>query len=162
MSGIQLVAQSSTRIELTLQATQTRSAAKARALYQPSKAAMQAMSVIGASTKLSKDQKRTLTRMIAMVDEYAGGNPKLMRSIVGIANLMAMKSTKNYAPTPMREMLKMYQEEREKLDMEKGSGGLAVEAYILSIEMAWTSEQTITLETNTPNAEEKTTTSVVA
>lgn len=102
----------SNEIRVSLHANAT---ASTEDTYQPSAAAMRALSAIGGSTKLSKEQKRTLTHLIAMVDEYAGGSPKLMRAIIGIANVMAMQSHKTYPPTPLQEMLKMYQEERAKL-----------------------------------------------
>lgn len=118
-----------------LEISQSKTTLKLRQQFEPSDAAMEALAFIGNSTKLSPAQKRSLTRLVAMVDEFAGGSPKLMRSIMGIASLMAMHSEKTYAPTPMKQMLEWYQEEREKLARSKGEVQISVETSILALEI---------------------------
>ncbi|MFO0390124.1 MAG: hypothetical protein ACK502_10480 [Alphaproteobacteria bacterium] len=86
---------------------------------QVSKYALLALDYIANSTRLSPEDRRTLIRLVAIVDEFAGGDPKLMRDIIGIAKIMEMNATQNYKPIPLREALRMYFEERERLDPSK-------------------------------------------
>lgn len=80
-----------------------------------SEGGMLALQKIASSTKLSRQDKQTLIRLVALVDEFAGGDMKLMRKIMAIAQVMEMQSTKNYKPMSMKEAYEQYVAEREKL-----------------------------------------------
>lgn len=66
---------------------------------------------IGAATRLDKASKQSLNTLTATVDKYASGNPALMRSILGIANLMqigAKEDTNSSALAPFAKVLEAY------------------------------------------------------
>ncbi len=75
-----------------------------------------ALKYIAASSKLSPEEKRTLIRLVALVDQYAGGDPKLMRDVLGVAAIMeAGRKEGTYPRHSMQEAMDAYWEEREKL-----------------------------------------------
>ena len=80
-----------------------------------SEGGMLALQKIASSTKLSRQDKQTLIRLVALVDEFAGGDMKLMRKIMAIAQVMEMQSTKSYKPMSMKEAYEQYVAERERL-----------------------------------------------
>ncbi len=114
MGGSQMGGQS-VLAEFRVEISQNKMVLQRREGMQISRAGLWALNAIGGSTALSPAQKRTLARLVAIVDEFAGGSPRLMRQIVGVAKLMAMQSTRSYKPTTLEEMLRMYREERERL-----------------------------------------------
>lgn len=77
--------------------------------------ALVALKYIAKSTRLAPEEKRALIRLVAFIDEFAGGNSKLLRDVVGVAKLMEMNAKQSYPPTPLREVIKAYFEEREKM-----------------------------------------------
>lgn len=78
--------------------------------------AMQVLKYIAASSRLSPSEKRTLIRLVALVDQYAGGDPKLMKDVLGIAALMeAGRKEGRYPRHSLKEAMDAYWEERKKL-----------------------------------------------
>lgn len=107
-----------------------------REVKSMSENARQVLAYIAQSQKLSPDQKRTLARLVAIVDEFAGGNAKLMRDIVGIAKIMEMTAAAVYAPTSMRRMMEIYWEEREKL-RDDNEVRISIETEVTAVWMEW-------------------------
>lgn len=123
-----LIAQASS-ISVTVAHTEFHAQLTLSDMKQPSPLAVAVMSYIASSTKLSRDEKRALTRLVAIVDEFAGGDPKLMRDIIGIAKVMEAGATRSYKPTPFMRILKEYMEWRERLNA-GGSTSLDIHAEI--------------------------------
>lgn len=104
------------RVEINFTHIEVHSQFTVREVKEPSPLGLAVLSYIASSTRLSKDQKKTLARLVAIVDEFAGGDPKLMRDIIGIAKIMEAGATRSYKPTPFMRMLKEYMEWRERID----------------------------------------------
>jgi len=100
-----------------------------------SEAAKIALSYIAASTRLSPSDKTTLTRLVAAIDEFAGGNPKLMSDVIGIARIMELNATMEYKPTRLRDVLEEYFEERARLRANR-EATINIETSIASLRIA--------------------------
>lgn len=98
---------------------------------------LKALAYIAGSSRLSPEDRRTLIRLVAIVDEFAGGDPKLMRDIIGIAKIMEMNAKQNYKPMSLREALKLYFEERERFDPSQ-QVTINVEAEIQAVSVQYT------------------------
>lgn len=101
-----------------------------------SPAGLMALDYVASSQKLSQEEKRTLIRLIAIVDEFAGGDPKLMRDIVGIAKIMEMDGVEKFSTMSMQEALREYFEERERLNP-SDSVIISAETEILAVQVQY-------------------------
>lgn len=105
---------------------------KMRKVKEISPLALKVLSYIADSTRLTREEKRTLTRLVAVVDEFAGGNPRLLRDVAGVAKLMELNATHSSPPTPLREILDDYFDERERL-RESQSLTIDIDSAIVTI-----------------------------
>lgn len=94
--------------------------------------ALAALDYIASSTRLAPEERQTLIRLVAVVDEFAGGDPKLMRDIIGIAKIMELNATETYPPKSFRETLEAYFEAREKLNA-SDSVQISAETEVLAV-----------------------------
>ena len=65
---------------------------------------------IGSATRLDESSKKSLTNLTDTVKEFAGGNEKLLRDIVGISNLQQIgaKEQVSNSDSPYARLLSAY------------------------------------------------------
>lgn len=87
---------------------------------QPSAPAMFAMKYIADSTRLSGSEKKTLIRLVAMVDEFAGGDGELMQKVMALAKIIeANRLEGTYRAHTMWQVMEEYWKQREALSGEQ-------------------------------------------
>lgn len=91
--------------------------------------ALMSLNYIANSTKLPPKDKHTLIRLVAMVDEFAGGNAKLMKQVMNVAGMMEMGAKQSSAPMTLREAIREYLEHRAALHPDE-SVSISVETEI--------------------------------
>jgi|GEM_PF-3052656 len=104
---------------------------------QASAAAVWSMQYIAASSRLTRDEKKSLIRLVALVDQFGGGDPKLMQQVVAIAKMMEADTPKDsYKRHSFAETMEAYWRERATL----GDGAavrIHVETDILLVCMSY-------------------------
>jgi len=91
----------------------------------PSKGALGMIAYVSNSTKLSGSEKSAIIRLAAFIDEFADGNPKLMKQLAGVVQLMEMTAeNRDYAKHSFREGLEEYQKWRERFRVMRGEQGV--------------------------------------
>lgn len=112
-------------IELTDRSVTERPAPKSQA----SPSAVDALTSLSRSTRLSKGQKNELARLVALVDAYAGGDVKLMREVCQLVQMAKTQSTYDgYRTTPYHSMEQVYEDWLKTLKGEPPSAGAVAEA----------------------------------
>lgn len=105
---------------------------------QASPAALHAMHYIADSSRLTRDEKKTLIRLVAIVDQFAGGDPKLMSDIIGIAKMMEADTPEgSHKRHSMRDVMQEYLDDRAQLGGSGEAVTVSVETEILLVRMSY-------------------------
>lgn len=105
----------------------------------PSPLAAKIIGYVAASDKLSPDEKKSIVRLAAFIDEYAGGDPKLLKQLAGVVQLMEMTAEgRRYARHTAQSMLDYYKQMREEFHRAR-TGGDGSYTLDLSVEMEFES-----------------------
>lgn len=82
-----------------------------------------ALNHIAASTRLSDTEKRAFVRLLADIDQYAGGDPKLILKVMAMVALAESENPPGkYRAHSQIEIDKMYWEDRMSLSQEEIPG----------------------------------------
>jgi hypothetical protein len=146
-AGQQVLARYSATIAASAQYLRSEFQVDIKIEKQPSPLAVKAMRYIAESTRLRPEDKDTLIRLVAIVDEFADGDEELMRKVLAIAKLMEMGNAEGSQPKrSFEEVLKQYREEREKLGGEDHVS-ISVKTEILSVQVAYGFSEEIVAKT---------------
>lgn len=102
-----------------------------------------AISYLAQSTRLKMEEKQMLASLIASIDQFAGGDPKLILDVIAIAKIMESNRVMGeYRAQPFADIEEMYWEARERMGGERpGITRTTIEMQITELKLQYSSTQ---------------------